>query len=122
MSERHVDVTGMPQDEGAPVFRQPWEAEAFAITLALHARGLFGWPEWAETLAAQIRNAQAAGDADLGDTYYHHWLKALETLITAKGASSAEELSRYRSAWAHAAERTPHGQPIDLQSADFTSS
>jgi nitrile hydratase accessory protein len=88
------------------------------MTLALHERGLFSWSEWAEALAAQIRRAQDAGDADLGETYYRHWLAALEALVTAKGASSSDELLRYRRAWAHAADRTPHGQPIDLESTD----
>lgn len=114
MNDRPADPIGQPRDDGSPVFREPWEAQAFAMTLALHERGLFSWSEWAAALAAQIRDAQAAGDADLGDTYYHHWLAALEALVAAKGASSPEELRRYRHAWAHAADRTPHGQPIDL--------
>ena len=119
MNDTPADLIGRPRDEGMPVFREPWEAQAFAITLVLHQRGLFSWSEWAAALAAQIRKAQAAGDADLGDTYYRHWLLALEALVAAKGASSPEELSTYRSAWAHAANRTPHGQPIDLERTDF---
>ena len=62
---------------------------------------------------------RGAGDADTGETYYHHWLAALERLVAAKGASSAAELGRYRLAWDHAAGRTPHGQPIDLREEDF---
>jgi len=111
----------MPLDNGEPVFAEPWMAQAFAMALALHQRGLFTWPEWADALARQIRSAQAAGNADLGDTYYRHWLAALEALVDAKGASSREELARYRDAWDHAAERTPHGQPIELRPADFGS-
>jgi len=121
MSDSPADLVGRPRDDGGPVFREPWEAQAFAMTLALHQRGLFSWSEWAAALAAQIRKAQAAGDADLGDTYYRHWLLALEALVAARGASSAEELSRYRCAWSHAADRTPHGQPIDLYPTDFES-
>jgi nitrile hydratase accessory protein len=109
---------GQPRDDDGPVFRAPWEAEAFAMTLALHERGVFTWPEWAQALAEQIAAAQAAGDADRGDTYYRHWLAALESLVAAK-ASSREELARYRHAWQHAAERTPHGQPIELEPRDF---
>ena len=112
-------VPGLPRDEGGPVFHEPWQAQAFAMTLALYKRGLFTWPEWAAALAAQIKHAQQAGDADLGDTYYHHWLAALEALVAAKGASSAIELARYRDAWDHAADRTPHGRPIELQPGDF---
>jgi len=109
----------LPADGDGPVFREPWEAHAFALTVSLHQRGLFSWPEWAAALAAQIGAAQRAGDADLGDTYYHHWLAALETLVKAKGASSNEELARTRDAWDHAADRTPHGQPIELRAGDF---
>ena len=110
----------LPRDAEGPVFREPWEAQAFAMTLALYERGLFSWGEWAAALSQQIQQAQAAGDADLGDTYYHHWLAALETLVSCKGASSAEELGRYQRAWDHAADRTPHGQPITLLPGDFS--
>lgn len=98
----------------SPVFAEPWQAQAFALTLQLHQRGLFSWAEWAQALGQQIQAAQAAGDPDLGDTYYQHWLAALEQLVQAKGASQADELQRCAQAWADAAARTPHGQPIVL--------
>jgi len=111
---------GLPLgSDDEPVFAEPWQAHAFAMVVQLHERGLFTWSEWADTLAAQIRLAQRAGDADLGDTYYDHWLAALEALVTAKGAATATEISRYASAWDHAADRTPHGQPIVLHPDDF---
>jgi nitrile hydratase accessory protein len=113
------ELAGLPRDQDGPVFQAPWEAQAFAMTLALHERGVFSWPEWAAALAARISKAQAAGDADLGDTYYSHWLGALEDIVGGKGVASASELARYQHAWEHAAERTPHGQPIELQSADL---
>ena len=84
------------------------------MALALHHKGVFTWLEWAQALADQIKAAQSAGDADLGDTYYRHWLAALENLVAAKGLSSANELKRYQEAWDCAADRTPHGQPITL--------
>ena len=108
-----------PAADGAPAFAEPWMAQAFALALQLHERGLFSWPEWAAALSARIARAQAAGDADLGDTYYRHWLAALEDLVVAKGAGSAHELQSYASAWDHAAHRTPHGQPIALRPTDF---
>lgn len=112
-------LPGQPHDGDGAVFRAPWEAHAFAMTVALHRRGLFTWREWADALAAQIHVAQTGGDPDLGDTYYAHWLAALERLVAAKGASSSGELARYRHAWEQAAERTPHGQPIELAARDF---
>ena len=62
----------MPRDGDEPVFNEPWQAHAFAMAVSLHAKGLFTWPEWAQALAEQITQAQADGDADLGDTYYHY--------------------------------------------------
>jgi nitrile hydratase accessory protein len=112
-------VPSIPRDEAGPVFREPWEAQAFAMALALHERGLFSWPEWAAALADQIKRAQAAGDPDTGETYYRHWLATLEHLVAAKGVATAETLHRYRDAWDHAADRTPHGMPIELTPADF---
>ena len=67
-------MPSIPRDADGPVFREPWEAQAFAMTLALHERGLFTWNEWAAALAAEIKRAQAAGDPDTGETYYSHWL------------------------------------------------
>ena len=106
-------------ETGGPVFAEPWQAQAFAMAIQLHERGLFTWPEWAAALSAQIAAAQAAGDVDLGDTYYCHWLAALESLVTAKGAARADELARCARAWDHAADRTPHGQPIALRPDDY---
>ena len=120
------DLTGitaalpsLPRDAGGPVFREPWEAQAFAMTLALYRRGLFTWPEWAATLAEEIKRAQAAGDPDTGDTYYQHWLAALERLVAEMGVTDRASLERYRDAWDHAADRTPHGTPIELRPEDF---
>jgi nitrile hydratase accessory protein len=102
-----------------PVFREPWEAQAFAMTVALHERGLFSWGEWTQALAQQIAHAHAAADPDRGDTYYHHWLTALEQLVADKAGCSMQELAHYGQAWRRAAERTPHGQPIELRSGDL---
>ena len=112
-------MKGLPIEDGNTVFGEPWEAQAFGMALTLYERGLFTWNEWAQALSAQIRAAQAQGDPDLGNTYYRHWLTAIETLVSAKGISSPEELHRYRRAWDHAADRVPHGQSIELCEGDF---
>ena len=79
---------GQPRDGAGPVFNAPWEAQVFSMTLALHERGLFTWTEWAQVLGAEIAAAQRTGDPDLGDTYYRHWLAALERLLASKGIGS----------------------------------
>ena len=114
-------LPGLPTAGGEPVFAEPWMAQAFALTLQLHEQGLFSWPEWTDALARQIAAAQDAGDPDLGDTYYRHWLATLETMVTARVAAGAAELRRLQRAWDHAARRTAHGQPIELRPDDFTS-
>ena len=87
------EVPSIPRDNNGPVFREPWEAQAFAMTLALHERGLFTWSEWAA---------------------------ALEKLVAEKGVTMNETLHRTRHAWDHACDRTPHGKPIVLTPADFS--
>ena len=104
-----------PTDENGPVFNAPWEAQAFAMTLALNERGVFTWKEWAQTLSQTIAEAQALGDADAGDTYYLHWLAALERIASAKGLVTPALLDRRKQEWADAARRTPHGKPIVLR-------
>ena len=107
------------QDENgtgtATVFAEPWQAHAFAMTLQLHEKGLFTWPEWAAALTQEISNAQQAGDADTGATYYTHWLNALEAMVLTKQWGTAEQIHDLEHAWEDAAARTPHGQPIVLE-------
>ncbi|MGB7834227.1 MAG: nitrile hydratase accessory protein [Xanthobacteraceae bacterium] len=112
-------VRGIPRDRDGPVFREPWEAQAFAMAVTLQARGLFTWSEWAAALGEEIKRAQAAGDPDTGETYYRHWLATLERMVAQKGVTDPETLARYRDAWDHAADRTPHGTPIELRVEDF---
>ena len=73
-----------PQAGDAPVFAEPWQAQAFAMTVALHAKGLFTWPEWAAALTARLRSVNASGGLDDGSNYYLHWLDTLEGLVLDK--------------------------------------
>jgi len=107
-------LAALPVDDDGPVFAEPWQAQAFSMAIELHRAGHFSWQEWAGQLSAEIAAAQTRGDPDRGDTYYHHWLAALEKLVKTKGLASAEELERRRQQWDHAARHTPHGQPIEI--------
>ena len=82
----------LPGDPSGPVFREPWEAQAFALVVALHQAGHFTWPEWVAALSAEIRRAQAEGDPDGGGTYYRHWLAALEKLVVSKALADGDDL------------------------------
>jgi nitrile hydratase accessory protein len=112
-------IPSIPCGAEGPVFREPWEAQAFAMAVALREGGHIEWPEWAEILGDEIKRAQAAGDPDTGETYYQHWLRALERIVMEKGLTDSATLARYRDAWDHAADRTPHGELIELLPDDF---
>ena len=112
-------VPGIPRSAKGPIFHEPWEAQAFAMALTLHERGLFTWREWTTVLGEEIKRAQAQGDPDAGETYYHHWLAALERIAADKGVVESATLARCRGAWQRAAQRTPHGSPIVLRAEDF---
>lgn len=107
-----------PQDEQGPVFNEPWEAQAFALVIALHEQGQFTWPEWAAVLSAEIAKAQQAGDPDLGNTYYRHWLAALESISRQKQLSTQAELNARKATWHAAYLNTPHGEPVELRSGE----
>jgi nitrile hydratase accessory protein len=113
------DALRVPHNDNGPVFNAPWEAEAFALAVSLNERGVFTWSEWAQILGDEIKKAQAAGDPDTGETYYHHWLATLERVLTEKGLTNPAQLARTRDAWANACARTPHGDPIELRPDDF---
>ena len=102
----------LPAEFDEPVFAEPWQAEAFALTVALHGKGLFSWSEWAEALSAEVTQAGAATD---GHDYYEHWLAALEKLLTTKGVAGKNDVDALAAAWERAAHATPHGKPILLE-------
>jgi nitrile hydratase accessory protein len=101
----------LPCDAAGPVFAEPWQAQAFAMTVALHQQGLFTWNEWAAALSAEIK---AHGGTDDGSRYYEFWLHTLEDLLVAKGAAKHSDINTLAESWARAAEATPHGKPIEL--------
>ena len=109
-----VTSDGTSDGQGAVVFAEPWQAHAFAMTVQLHEKGLFTWPQWAAALTQAIRDAQARGDDDDGRHYYLHWLNALEHMVIQHKLGTPDQIHDLEHAWEDAAARTPHGQPIAL--------
>jgi nitrile hydratase accessory protein len=107
-------LASVPHVDDEPDFAEPWQAKAFAMALSLHERGIFTWKEWADRLAAAVSAAQVGGDPDLGNTYYHHWLSALESVVVEKGLLEPSAIVARHAAWDRAARATPHGEPIVL--------
>jgi nitrile hydratase accessory protein len=109
-----ADGLPLPTTQDGLVFDEPWQAHAFAMTLQLHEKGVFTWPEWAAALTHEIRQAQALGDPDDGHRYYQHWLNALERMVIDRQLGTPDQIHELEHAWEDAAARTPHGQAIVL--------
>ena len=105
-----LSLPRLPRDAEGPIFAEPWQAQAFALTLKLHEDGAFTWPEWAQALSAEL----ARDPDDDGARYYDHWVAALEGLVTARNLAARSELSARKDAWKDAYLRTPHGKPVEL--------
>jgi nitrile hydratase accessory protein len=117
-AERLAALPRLPRDEGEPVFAEPWQAQAFALAVKLSEQGHFTWKEWAAALADELKSAATRGEPDLdGSHYYHHWLAALERLVTERGLADHAALSARKDAWADAYRHTPHGKPVELHSS-----
>jgi nitrile hydratase accessory protein len=102
------------------VFDEPWQAQAFALAVRLSEQGHFTWKEWADALAAEIKNSADRGEPDDGSRYYEHWLAALERLVTTKGLTDPAALHDRKHAWAEAYRHTPHGKPVELAARSHT--
>lgn len=104
---------GLPKsNEGDPVFAEPWQAEAFAMTVRLHEKGVFSSSEWAEALSHELY--QPGRRADASD-YFDCWVAALSRLVTELSITSQDHLDHVTQSWHRAAEATPHGKPILLE-------
>ncbi len=104
-----------------PVFAEPWEAHAFALAVKLSEAGLFTWAEWSAALAEELAAASRRGEPDHGACYYHHWLAALERLVTVKNLVPPPAVHARKQEWAEAYRRTPHGSPVTLEAAPHPS-
>ena len=98
-----------PSDATGPVFAEPWQAQAFALAVQLHASGAFTWSEWTAALSEELK-----ASPDDGSHYYEHWLAALERLVVNRGLAAEGALAQRKSEWAEAFRRTPHGRPVEL--------
>ena len=116
MSGLDVALEGMeiPRNEEGPVFDEPWQAQAFALTVQLNEKGLFTWSEWADIFGAEIASATKDGRGCGNENYYLCWLAALEKIVGEKDILSADQLTTRKEEWRHANEHTDYGEPIEL--------
>ncbi len=111
-AQNPIMVPDQPHDRDGPIFREPWEAQAFAMTVSLHKSGLFTWETWTQTIGALIAADESPDKT--GERYYQYWLRALEQLVAEKTPISPDQLETRKNAWDRAARATPHGEAIEL--------
>ena len=85
-------MTRGPSLPSNQAFREPWHAQLFAITIALHESGVMGWTEWSDMLAKEIEARAPVPGSDPEDEYYGSWQAALERLLQNRNLVGDSEL------------------------------
>ena len=98
--------------EDAP-FDAPWQAQLFAMTVALNEAGQFSWEDWAAVFGPKVQTVAA-------EAYWSVWSDALVELLATRGLALPEDVERLTLAWHDAARATPHGQEIVLPDHVFS--
>lgn len=81
----------------SPQFQTPWEARAFALVVRLSEAGHFTWSEWVDFLARSIAESDVKEVTDgRRRSDGEQWIAAAESLLIAKGITSAEQLRARR--------------------------
>jgi len=101
-------------DEGEPVFAEPWQAQAFAMTVSLFEQGVFSWSDWTATFSSKRAERAAAGATLESTLYYQDWLTALETLVSERAGIAPSALANLKDRWELAYRSTPHGEKVTL--------
>jgi len=100
----------LTRPDAAP-FDAPWQAQLFALTVAMNEAGHFTWSDWAAVFGPRVQEVAA-------DHYWEVWSEALIALLDQRGIAAAADVRALTEAWQRAARNTPHGQPIELSAAD----
>jgi nitrile hydratase accessory protein len=75
----------------SPTFAEPWQAQIFALVVALHERGLFQWSAFQALLIDTIESAPHHLQGP--EFYYRHWLGAAERLFAETGLVLSADLA-----------------------------
>ena len=91
-------------------FEEPWQAQLFALTVALNEAGQFTWAEWAAVFGPRVQDVGA-------DAYWEVWSEALIAILEDRKIAATSDVLALTRRWQAAAHATPHGQPIELSAA-----
>ena len=107
-----------PQSKQNATFNSPWEAQVFALAVRLQETGVLTRESWTRALAVEIQQANQRNEPDLGDTYYHHWTRALEQVLINSSLVDDHEIQARVESWRQAYANTPHGHAVVLPPED----
>ena len=109
-------LTPLTRKDGAPLFDEPWQAQALAMADVLVRSGTITAQDWANTLGAQLRIRMTAAPAsDDANAYYGAVLAALQDLLYRSRTVEPDQVARLQRQWELAYLNTPHGSPVELR-------
>jgi nitrile hydratase accessory protein len=111
-------LSPLRRKDEAPLFDEPWQAQALAMADLLVQSGAIGAQDWADRLGAHLKQAAASALADDADAYYGAVLAALEDLLYTSGALEPSQVARFQEQWKRAYLNTPHGSEVELSAGD----
>ena len=101
-------------DSPPVVFETPWHAELFAITVHLHNKGVFCWPDWTARFSHALAIAGAHHSLDGSNDYYDVWLDTFIQFMAEQGVTDEIAIDGMSEKWRKAFLHTPHGMPVTL--------
>ena len=101
--------------DGEPIFDETWQAQLLAMVDQMITNNVFSNSLWSETLGANLKAAEAAGESDDVDTYYAAVLRSFEQLLDQSSSISNQTITDKQQAWERAYLNTPHGHPVVLE-------
>jgi hypothetical protein len=92
-------------------FEEPWQAQIFALTVALNEAASSPGPNGRRSSARACKGVGA-------EQYWEIWSEALVALLEARASPPRRRYLALTERWQAAARATPHGKPILLSAAD----
>lgn len=101
--------------DNGPAFSEPWQAEAFALTMQLSRAGHFTWAEWVAAFSSEITASPQEEGEDVNTAYYRQWMQALEKIVGYRGMATDDEVADYQEHWRRSYFHTEHGKPVEFR-------
>ena len=107
MNQPESSVTPFKRLDDGPIFDEAWQAQLLAMVDQMITNSVFSNTLWSETLGANLKAAETAGESDDIDTYYAAVLKTFESLLDQSSNISSANITDKQQAWERAYLSTP---------------